>query len=208
MTRNIWLIIFFAAFIWSAVNPKDQFIWFLEVLPVIIGLIVLIYTYRNFKLTTISYVLILIHCVILLVGGHYTYAEVPLFDTLSEWFGSTRNNYDKLGHFAQGFVPAILAREVILRKEIIKGKTWQSFFIICFCLGLSAFYEIIEWWVALASGEEAAAFLGTQGYVWDTQSDMWLALTGAIIALLSLSKLHDKQLCNKINGNQSSYETS
>lgn len=129
-----------------------------------------------------------------MIGGHYTYAEVPLFDSLKEIFGFTRNNYDKVGHFAQGFVPALIAREIILRKHIIQGTAWQSFFIIAFCLGLSAFYELIEWWVALLSEEAAEAFLGTQGYVWDTQSDMGWALFGAIASLISLSKLHDRQL--------------
>lgn len=131
-----------------------------------------------------------------MIGGHYTYAEVPLFDYLAELFGSSRNNYDKLGHFAQGFVPALIAREIIIRKQVINGKTWQSFFIICFCLAFSALYELIEWWVALATGEDAEAFLGTQGYVWDTQSDMALALTGAICCLAFLSKMHDRQLSN------------
>ena len=129
-----------------------------------------------------------------MVGAHYTYAEVPLFNILQELMGSSRNNYDKLGHFAQGFVPALIAREIILRKRIIQGATWQAVFIVAFCLALSAFYELIEWWVALFSGEGAEAFLGTQGYVWDTQSDMGFALLGAIVGLLLLSKLHDKQL--------------
>ena len=126
-----------------------------------------------------------------MIGGHYTYAEVPVFNDL---FGATRNNYDKLGHFTQGFVPALIAREIILRKNIINGRVWQSFFIITFCLAFSAFYELIEWWVALASGDNAEAFLGTQGYVWDTQSDMGFALLGAIVALITLSKIHDHQL--------------
>lgn len=151
-------------------------------------------TYKSFRLTSLVYILILAHCVILMVGGHYTYAEVPLFDSLKEILGSTRNNYDKVGHFVQGFVPAMIVREIILRKEIIKGSAWQFFFIVAFCLGFSAFYELVEWWVALAIGEAAEAFLGTQGYVWDTQSDMGLALLGAVIALVSLRKLHDGQL--------------
>jgi len=159
-----------------------------------IGAAVLFATYKSFRLTSLVYVLILAHCVILMVGGHYTYAEVPLFDSLREILGSTRNNYDKVGHFAQGFVPAMVAREIILRKEIIKGAGWQFFFIISFCLGFSAFYELVEWWVALATGEAAEAFLGTQGYVWDTQSDMGMALLGAVTALISLRKLHDGQL--------------
>ncbi|HLD67452.1 MAG TPA: DUF2238 domain-containing protein, partial [Pseudomonas sp.] len=149
---------------------------------------------RGFRLTGLVYGLILLHCVVLLVGAHYTYAEVPLFDYLREVMGSSRNNYDKLGHFVQGLVPALIAREILLRKQVIVGKAWQVFFIICFCLAFSAFYELIEWWVALASGEDATAFLGTQGYIWDTQSDMGLALLGAIVGLLSLSWLHDRQL--------------
>jgi putative membrane protein len=180
--------------IWSGINPKDQFTWLLEVSPAIVGVLVLAFSYHSFRLTPLLYFLILIHCIILMIGGHYTYAEVPLFDSLNELFGFTRNNYDKLGHFVQGFVPALIAREIILRKNIIHGAVWQPFFIVAFCLAFSAFYELIEWWVALASGESAEAFLGTQGYVWDTQSDMGLALLGAITALVSLSKVHDRQL--------------
>ena len=151
-------------------------------------------TYKSFRLTPLLYVLILFHCIILMIGGHYTYAEVPLFDSLKDIFGFTRNNYDKLGHFAQGFVPALIAREIIIRKNIIRDGNWRSFFIVSFCLAFSAFYELIEWWVALLSEEAAEAFLGTQGYIWDTQSDMGWALFGAILALLSLSKLHDSQI--------------
>lgn len=159
-----------------------------------VGALVLLFTYRSFRLTPLLYSLILLHSLILMIGGHYTYAEVPLFDTFREWFGWSRNNYDKVGHFAQGFVPAMIAREIVVRKAIIRGRGWQNFFIVAFCLGFSAFYELIEWWVALATGDSAEAFLGTQGYVWDTQSDMALALLGAIIALATLSRLHDKQL--------------
>ena len=126
-----------------------------------------------------------------MVGGHYTYAEVPFFDGL---FGSERNNYDKVGHFFQGFVPALLAREILIRKGVVNGDIWRNIIIVSMCLAFSAFYELIEWWVALASGEEAEAFLGTQGYVWDTQSDMGLALLGAISSLLILSVAHDNQL--------------
>ena len=129
-----------------------------------------------------------------MVGGHYTYAEVPLFDSIAEWMGSSRNNYDKVGHLAQGFVPAIVAREILIRQSVISTRAWLNFFIISFCLGFSAFYELIEWWTALAAGEDAEAFLGTQGYIWDTQSDMGMALIGAITALLLLSRFHDKQL--------------
>ncbi|EKD41079.1 MAG: hypothetical protein ACD_74C00058G0005, partial [uncultured bacterium] len=148
----------------------------------------------RFRLTGLTYILILIHAVILMVGGHYTYAEVPLFDNLSELFGWQRNNYDKLGHLAQGFVPAIIAREILIRKQVIPNAAWRNFFIVCFCLALSAVYELIEWVTALVSQEAADAFLGTQGYVWDTQSDMAWALFGSILALALLGKVHDKQL--------------
>lgn len=194
MNNIIWLVIFFAVLIWSGISPKDLLTWFLEVSPALIGFVVLAFTYKSFPLTTLVYILILFHSVILMVGGHYTYAEVPLFDYFKEWFGFTRNNYDKVGHFVQGFVPALIAREIIIRKNIIAKPFWQFFFIVCFCLAFSAFYELIEWWAAIAVGEDADAFLATQGYVWDTQSDMGLALLGAIVGLLTLSKLHDKQL--------------
>jgi putative membrane protein len=195
MTKKIiWQGVFFAVLIWSAINPKDRLTWFLEVSPALIGILLIAFTYNSFRLTPLVYLLILVHSVILMVGGHYTYAEVPLFDYFKEWFGFARNNYDKLGHLAQGFIPALIAREIIIRKNIIPRPFWQFFFIVCFCLAFSAFYELIEWWAAIAVGEDADAFLGTQGYVWDTQSDMGLALLGAIVALLGLSKLHDKQL--------------
>lgn len=177
--------------VWSGIHPKDFFTWFLEVLPAMVGAIVLLLSYKSFHLTPLVYFLILVHSIILMIGGHYTYAEVPFFDDL---WGATRNNYDKVGHFAQGFIPALITREIILRKNIINGARWQMFFIVCFCLAFSALYELIEWGVALASGEDAEAFLGTQGYMWDTQSDMGLALLGAITGLIVLSKLHDKQL--------------
>lgn len=129
-----------------------------------------------------------------MVGGHYTYAEVPLFDTIKELFNLERNNYDKVGHFAQGFVPAIIAREILIRKSVVNGRVWLNVVIVAICLAFSAFYELIEWWVAVASGENAEAFLGTQGYIWDTQSDMAVALFGAICAIVLLAKYHDKQL--------------
>jgi len=192
--KYLWIMIFSSVLAWSGINPKDQFTWFLEVAPAIIGAIILINTHKSFPLTPLVYMLILVHCIILMVGGHYTYAEVPLFDTLGDILNSTRNNYDKVAHFAQGFIPALIAREIVLRKKIINGSAWQFLFIVSFCLGFSAFYELIEWWVALATGENAEAFLGTQGYIWDTQSDMGLALLGAIVSLLTLSKLHNRQL--------------
>lgn len=190
----LWLIIFLTVFIWSGINPKDTYTWLLEILPALIAFVLLIFTRKRFRLTPLAYVLILIHAVILMVGGHYTYAEVPLFDTLGELLGSTRNNYDKLGHLAQGFIPAIIAREVLIRKQVISAQGWLYFIIICICLAISAFYELIEWWVALLSDEAAESFLGTQGYIWDTQSDMAFALVGAIAALILLSRLHDRQL--------------
>ncbi|MEZ5449290.1 MAG: DUF2238 domain-containing protein [Thiolinea sp.] len=194
MMQALWLSLFFVVLIWSGIHPKDYFTWILEVAPALIGLVVLAFTRRSFPLTPLVYGLILLHCIILMVGGHYTYAEVPLFDYFKEWFGFERNNYDKLGHFVQGFVPAMIAREIVIRKQVFNGRGWMNFFIVCFCLALSAFYELIEWWVAELSGTSAEAFLGTQGYVWDTQSDMALALLGAIVALIVLAKLHDRQL--------------
>jgi putative membrane protein len=193
-SRLLWSAAFLAVLVWSAIGPKDRFTWVLEVLPALAGFLLLAATFRRFPLTTLSYVLILIHCVILMIGGHYTYAEVPLFDWLREAFDWQRNNYDKLGHFAQGFVPAILAREILIRNRVINGNGWLIFLILCFCLALSAFYELIEWWVALSTGDSAEAFLALQGYAWDTQSDMGYALIGAISALLLLTRLHDRQL--------------
>lgn len=189
--KYLWLSVYFAVLTWSAIAPKDYYTWILEVSPALIGLALLAYTWQSFRLTPLLYFLILLHCIVLMVGGHYTYAEVPLFDNL---FGAERNNYDKVGHFFQGFVPALLAREILIRRQVVSGAGWRNLFIVSVCLAFSAFYELIEWWVALASGEGAEAFLGTQGYVWDTQSDMGLALLGAICAVLLLSKLHDTQL--------------
>jgi putative membrane protein len=151
-------------------------------------------TRHSFPLTPLLYLLILAHCVLLMVGGHYTYAEVPLFDSIKPWFGFERNNFDKLGHFMQGFVPALIGREILIRKAVMASAWWRNFFIVCFCLAFSAFYELIEWFVAILSGSGAEAFLGTQGYIWDTQSDMGFALLGAILALLLLGRVHDRQL--------------
>lgn len=177
--------------IWSGISPKDQFTWFLEVLPALIGAVLLTVTYNSFRLTSMLYFFILLHCIVLMIGGHYTYAEVPFFDGL---FGAERNNYDKVGHFFQGFVPALLAREILIRKKVVNGNVWRNVFIVSICLAFSAFYELLEWWVALMSGEDAEAFLGTQGYIWDTQSDMGLALLGAICSLIVLAKIHNHQL--------------
>jgi len=193
--KYVWLGVFFVVLLWSAVYPKDQFTWFLEVFPALVGFILIVFTYKKFPLTPLLYTLILIHMIILMVGGHYTYAEVPLFDSIKELLHQTRNNYDKVGHLAQGFIPAILAREVLIRKEVVAGsKIWLNYIILSIVLAFSAFYELVEWWVALAIGEDAEAFLGTQGYMWDTQSDMMYALIGGILSLILLSRFHDKQL--------------
>jgi putative membrane protein len=190
-TRYLWLLVFFGVLAWSGISPKDRFTWFLEVAPALIGFALLAWTWNSFRLTPLLYAFILLHCIVLMVGGHYTYAEVPLFDNL---FGMERNNYDKLGHFMQGFVPALLAREILVRKQVVNGAAWRNLYIVSVCLAFSAFYELVEWWVAIASGTGAEAFLGTQGYIWDTQSDMGMALLGAICALALLSKIHDAQL--------------
>ena len=189
-----WVGIFLAVLVWSGTDPKDYVTWCLEVAPAVIGGIVLWFTRGTFPLTRLTYALILVHCVILMVGGHYTYAEVPLGEWVRELTDGTRNNYDKLGHFVQGFIPAIIAREVVIRLNVFNSAAWRNFFIVCFCLGFSAFYELIEWWVALLSDEAADAFLGTQGYAWDTQSDMGWALFGAVLALVLLGRLHDREL--------------
>lgn len=194
VNRAIWIGVFLAVLLWSAIGPKDYPTWFLEVFPALIGGAVLWYTRNVFPLTRLVYVLILLHCVILMVGGHYTYAEVPLFDWLKDELDLARNNYDKLGHFVQGFVPAMITREVVVRNHVFNYVGWRDFFIVCFCVGFSAFYEMIEWVVALTSEDAADAFLGTQGYVWDTQSDMAYALIGAVVALAFFGGLHDREL--------------
>ncbi len=192
--RYTWVAVFLAVLVWSGINPHDYPTWWLEVLPALIGFALIACTRNSFPLTPLVYVLILIHSIVLMVGGHYTYAEVPLFDWIGDMLDHSRNNYDKLGHFVQGFIPAIITREIVIRKNVFNSASWRNFFIVCFCLGFSAFYELIEWWVALLSEEAAESFLGTQGYAWDTQSDMGWALLGAILALALLSKLHDRQL--------------
>ena len=180
--------------IWSAYKPFEYFTWFLEVLPAVVGILVLIFTFKSFRFTNLIYVLVFLHCVILIIGGHYTYAEVPLFDWIQDAFNQTRNNYDKLGHFAQGFVPAMITRELLLRKSVVLKSGWLNFIVVSIALAISAAYEFIEWGVSLFTGEGGDSFLGTQGYIWDTQSDMLYATIGAIIALILLSKFHNKQL--------------
>lgn len=196
MTRGaiIWAAVFVGVFLWSAFKPTDATIWVLEVAPAVIGAAILVFTRKRFPLTTLTYVLILIHCIVLMVGGHYTYAEVPIGDWVRDTFDQSRNNYDKLGHFVQGFVPAMIAREIVVRLQVFNSTKWRNFFIVCFCLAVAAFYELIEWWTAVIAGESADAFLSTQGYVWDTQADMWTALVGAVLALLLLGSWQDKEL--------------
>jgi putative membrane protein len=190
----VWLVLFFGTLAWSGIAPKDRFTWLLEVLPALIALAVIAATRRRFPLTPLAYWLILIHSIILMIGGHYTYAEVPFFDRLREVFSWERNNYDKVGHFAQGFIPAIISREVLVRLRVVNGRRWLAFLVLSVCLAVSALYELFEWWTAALTGEAAEAFLGTQGYAWDTQSDMAFCLAGAVLALLTLSRLHDRQL--------------
>jgi putative membrane protein len=191
---GILLAVGAALLILSGIGPKDRYTWILEVAPIFIAVPILIWTYRRFPLTPLAYRLIFLHACILMVGGHYTYAEVPLGYWMKDLFGFSRNHYDRIGHFAQGFVPAILAREILLRKTPLKSGGWLFFIVTCICMAISAFYEFIEWWTALASGEAAMAFLGTQGDVWDTQWDMFLAFIGAITAQVTLWRYHDRQI--------------
>ncbi len=229
--RLVWFMVLLAPVLgWSAVRPHDFFTWLLEVLPVLIGLPLACAVQRRFPLSGLLLVLLWLHSVILIVGGHYTYARVPLGDWAMEWFGWPRNNYDKLGHFAQGFVPAILVREILLRTSPLglgwsprperaeparpvrhslgdggsAGSTlgpsrWLGFLVVSVCLAFSAFYELLEWAVAVWSGAAADDFLGTQGYAWDTQTDMALALVGAVAALLLLAKAHDRAMGKVLN---------
>lgn len=190
----IYIAIFFLGLLWSGINPRDQFTWFLEVIPALIVLAILAATFKKFRFSNFSYFLILLHSLILMIGGHTTYAEVPLFNWLRDTFDLGRNYYDRVGHFTQGFVPALIAREIIIRKNIINGWKWQFIFIVMAVLGASAFYEFFEWGMALLTGEAADAFLGTQGDIWDTQWDMFLCFIGSILALLLFGKFQDKHL--------------
>lgn len=199
MTRRQQELLVLAVFtavlvIWSGTAPKDRFTWSLEVFPVFIGLLLLVMTAHSFPLTLLVYRLLALHATVLLIGGHYTYAEVPVGYWVQDLFGLSRNHYDRLGHFVQGFVPALLVREILLRRSPLSPGKWTLFLTTCVCLAFSAFYELFEWGVARRTGESAAAFLGTQGDEWDTQWDMFLAVVGALTAQLLLSSLHDRQL--------------
>ena len=194
MLRRTLLALFAIIFIWSAVRPHDYFTWSLEVFPAVIGLVLLIATARTFPLTPLLYTLLFLHATILAVGGHYTYAEVPLGNWARDAFGLARNHYDRLGHLAQGFVPAMVAREILVRRKVVRGRGWLYFIVVAICLAISAAYELLEWRVSVATGSKGDAFLGTQGDIWDTQEDMALALAGAIMAPLLLGAWHDRQM--------------
>ena len=193
--RLLWFVgLLLPILVWSWIDPHDRLTWWLESIPAVAG-VPLILAFRNrFPLSTLLLVLLWLHCVLLIVGGHYTYARVPLGDWARAWFGWTRNNYDKLGHFTQGFVPAILARELLVRTSPLRGSRWLGFLVVCVCLAFSAFYELLEWFAAISNGAAADAFLGTQGDPWDTQTDIAFALVGAIAALLVLSRIHDRSM--------------
>jgi len=178
----------------SAYHPYEMGTWWMEVVPVIVAVPILVATYRRFPLTPLAYTLIFVHACILMLGGHYTYARVPLGFWMQDLFEFSRNHYDRIGHLAQGFIPALIAREVLLRRTPLRSSGWLFFIVCCVCLAISACYEFIEWWAALIGGEGATEFLGTQGDVWDTQWDMFMALIGSIVSQVALSRVHDRQL--------------
>jgi putative membrane protein len=180
--------------VWSGVQPYERGTWVMEVFPVLMGIPILFATFSRFPLSPLVYRLLFIHAVILMIGGHYTYARVPVGFAVQDLLDLSRNHYDRLGHFAQGFVPAILAREILLRTSPLKRGKWLFCLVVSVCLAFSAFYELLEWWAALIGGESADAFLGTQGDIWDSQWDMFLALVGAIFALVFLAGVHDRSL--------------
>lgn len=183
-----------AVLIWSGIEPRDRLTWVLEVFPAVVGIGILIAFYQRFRFTSLVYVLVALHAIVLMVGGHYTYAHVPLGDWVGELVGWERNHYDRLGHFMQGFVPALITREVLLRCTPLRRGGWLFVLVLSVALAFSAFYEMLEWWTALLSGEAGHAFLGTQGAIWDTQWDMFLAMCGAIMAQLLFARWQDKLL--------------
>ena len=180
----------------SALTPFDDLTWWLEAFPVLLGLPIVLLTGKKFALTPLSYRLLFVHAIILIIGAHYSYARVPLGFWVQDWFDLSRNHYDRVGHLAQGFIPAILAREILIRRSVLQAGKWLFFIVTCVCLAISAFYELIEWWVALAAQQGAVEFLGTQGDIWDTQSDMMMALIGAVSAQLFLARGHDRALAH------------
>lgn len=190
----VYLLIILITTIWSAIDSFEPWLWWLEAGLCVLGVAILVFSYKRFPLTDITYFFIVLHIIVLLVGAHYSYAKVPLFNWLSEIFDMQRNQYDKVGHFMQGFVPAFIAREIIIRLKVVNKKSWISFLVVCICLSISAFYELIEWWVAVLSAKGAEDFLGTQGYEWDTQSDMLMAMIGAVCMLIFFSKIQNKQI--------------
>ncbi|HQR40759.1 MAG TPA: DUF2238 domain-containing protein [Blastocatellia bacterium] len=195
--RELWVLLgatIVLEVVLGVAPTADRFTWFMENVPVFIGVPLLVATYRRFPLTPLLYRLIFLHSLVLMVGGHYTYAEVPAGNWVRDTFGLARNHYDRLGHFAQGFVPAIIAREVLLRTTPLRRGRMLFFLVCSVCLAISATYELVEWWTATLTGEAATAFLGTQGDPWDTQWDMFLALIGSLAAQLSLARVHDRQL--------------
>ena len=198
-TNTALLIVLGAVFLWSAIRPHDYFTWILEVFPAIIGFVIIAATYRRFPLTPLAYTLLMIHAAILMVGGHYTYAEVPLGYWMRDVLHTARNDYDRIGHFAQGFVPAIVAREILIRRGVVRSRGWLFYIVVSICLAISAAYELLEWRVSIASGSAGDAFLGTQGNTWDTQEDMATALVAAMVAPLVLGWLHDRQIARLEN---------
>lgn len=197
--RLVWFLVLLAPIVvWSGAGPHDRFTWWLEVAPVVAGVPLIVALRKRFPLSSMVLALLWLHCVVLVVGGHYTYARVPLGEWAKEWFGWSRNHYDKLGHFAQGFVPAILTRELLVRTSPLRASRWLGFLTVAVCLGFSAFYELIEWATAMMTGAAAEDFLGTQGDPWDTQTDMLMALLGAMAALLMLARAHDRSMARVI----------
>ena len=194
--KKVLLLIFFVVLVWSAIKPHDYFTWFLEVAPALSGLTIILFVQKRyqFEFTRSLYPLFTLHAVILMIGAHWTYAEVPLFNWLRDAGLFSRNNYDKIGHFMQGFVPVLMTREVLLRTSPLKKGKWVNFLSACVVLAASAFYELIEWWVSIATGSAGDSFLGTQGYIWDTQSDMFLCLIGSIVGLILIRRTQDKEL--------------
>ncbi|HEY1057565.1 MAG TPA: DUF2238 domain-containing protein [Limnobacter sp.] len=196
--RRPWLLVglglILGALLVSAYKPYDRMTWLMEVLPVLIALPLMCASHRRFPLTTVLYIAVFVHCLVLIMGGAYTYARVPLGFQIADWLGMTRNPYDKIGHFMQGFVPALLVREILIRRNEVRTAAMRFFLITCVVLAFSAFYELIEWWAALAMGGNADDFLGTQGYVWDTQSDMFWALCAGLLAQVVLGPLQSAQI--------------